>query len=259
MFLPYLQGSLWEGVSLGAGDWWWGTSEPWDFFFKRQEARMNADVESLVNGLLRKRRREEHASSSSSSETSSTPTLPTDPSLTPRTAMSPSISEDDVSHLGRALSKSLKHISARVERNPRASKIVVRAAVQLVVAISNYEMKNYLVDEESVFALATWALETAEAAFFNQRPHTTWASINDRVFTTIVRSIAFDTKEDGLLRRQARSAFNALRGEESSSGHEEELLFSPPDLIRNVVDAVSNSSIKDVVLDAGVRGAVDFL
>jgi hypothetical protein len=147
-----------------------------------------------------------------------------------------------------------------VERNPRASTIVVRSAVQIVVAISNYEMATYLVDEASVFALATWALETTEAAFFSQRPHATWTSVNDRVFTTIVRSVAFDTKEDGLLRRQARSAFNALRGEASPSGHEDEvLLYAPPDLIRSVIDAVANSSIKEVVLDAGVRGGADFM
>jgi len=227
---------------------------------------MNAEVERLVNSLLRKRRRDEDpgedtpgASSLSEASTATTATLPIDPSVTPRTAMSPPLSSDDVSSLVRALSKSLKHISARVERGPRASVIVVRAAVQLVVAISKYEMKNYLVDEASVFAMAACTLETAEAALFTQSPHTTWASINDRVFTTIVRSVAFDTKEDGLLRRQARSAFNALRGEASSSGHEEELLFAPPDLIRNVIDCLSNSSIKDIVLDAGVRSGADFL
>jgi len=226
---------------------------------------MDAEVESLVNSLLfNKRRREEDAEQQqtprSSPSEKSTTALSSDRSITPRTAMNPPISADDVASLVRALSKSLKYVSASVERSPCASTLVVRSAVQLVVAISNYEMGSYLIDEASVFALATWALETAEAAYFRQRPHATWTSVNDRVFTTIVRSVAFDTKDDGLLRRQARSAFNALRNGYTSSGHEDDvLLYATPDLVRIIIDAFESSSIKEVVLDAGLRSAVDFL
>ena len=61
-----------------------------------------------------------------------------------------------------------------------------------------------------------------------------------------------------LLRRQAQSAFNQHRGDLSTEASAE-VLFAPPELIRNVIDCVSTSSIKNTILDAGVRGANSFL
>ena len=202
---------------------------------------MNAEVERLVKNLISKRKRDDDR---------------TERATGGPVVMSPPLSVDDVAALDRAVSKAMIHVSKTIERNPRASTVVSRAAVQLVVAITRYETSLFLCHEASVFALAAWSLEAAEAAFFDQNQHMSWTALNDRVLMTIVRSVAFDVKTDSLLRRQARSCFDQFT---TSNDAQKVLVFAPPEVISSVIEAVGKSSIKDIVIDSGVRRAVDFL
>ena len=232
---------------------------------------MNTEIEELVCKLLdaaqesskdtkKKRKRTEDSASgkstdpsSSLSSSSSTASAPSCQPTTlagylPRTSISPELSHDDVSSLFNAIMKATYFISAPISKSNRSSTLVARAASQIVVSTTRYEATPIFVEEESIFVLAAWALEAAEASFFGQAIRNKWDTLNDQVFSTIVSSAAFDSEEDTLFRRQARFVYNQAHREGG-------ILLPSTELLAPIIDFVRCSQITSLVLEAGVKNA----
>jgi len=235
---------------------------------------MNTEVEDLVCKLLdtahqsakdeKKRKRgpvsagqedKKKLTDTSSSSSSSTASVPPCPSKTgglafyiPRFSITPELSHDDVVCLFNSIMKSTHFISTPISKSNRSSTLVARAATQIVVATSRYEATPLFHEEESIFVLAAWALEAAEAAFFGQSIRTKWDILNDQVFSTIVSSSAFEEEEDTLFRRQARLVYNQAHREAG-------VLLPSTELIVPVINFVNDSQITTLILEPGVKNA----
>jgi hypothetical protein len=163
-----------------------------------------------------------------------------------RSFLSPALSNGELCSLEDALKLAVTtHASDRIRRSTRAATIVVRAAINSLQAISEYETEDYMCDPSSLFAIATWALENSEAAFFNSNTSRIWQLHNDRIFTLLVRNIA-QGNETTLLRTQAREIIKA------GTDAVDDLLFIDAAIANSVLRTILISPLVKMVVNTGV-------